>query len=847
MTGDELERLLEKLDLDQKVRLLTGETVWRTREEPHIGLAAVVTSDGPVGVRGEAWDERSPSVVLPSPTALAATWDEPLVSRLAAVLARQARRKGVDVLLAPTLNLHRSPLAGRHFECFSEDPLLTGRIGAAYIRGLQSAGVAATAKHYVANDSETERMTLDARVSERALREVYMAPFEAAVAAGVWVVMAAYNRVNGTTMTHSPLLADPLKGAWGFSGPVVSDWGATRSTGESARAALDLVMPGPGGPWDEGLAGAVRGGRVAEEAVDDKVRRLLRLAARVGRLDIPGGASIRPRAEGPGRPSAPGSPGAPGAPGADGERALLRRAVAAGSVLLRNQDGLLPLEPGSLRRIAVLGPNAAQARIQGGGSAEAYPGGAVSPLEGLRAALAGRADVAYAAGARLTAEPPPLDGLRCRDPRSGEPGLLVRVLDAGGGELLAEHRTTGRLLEPPEPAGAAEVEIRALLRADAAGEWELGLAGLGRLRLWADGGPLIDTVVAPDTDDPTRIHVRPPFRTARLALAAGQEVELTARRRLDPGTGRAVVLAAGPPRRPEAEELAEAVRLAARSDAAVVVVGTTSEVESEGWDRTGLDLPGTQDALVEAVAAANPRTVVVVNSGSPVALPWRERVPALLLCWFPGQEAGAGLADVLLGRSEPGGRLPTTWADRPRAQVVPRDGLLEYSEGLHLGYRGWLREAAAGAEAGAGPSGGAAPAYWFGHGLGYTTWSHEELAAPARLAAGEDCPVRVAVRNSGRRAGREVVQLYLSRPDSAVERPERWLAGYAAVRAEPGERSRATIQIPARAFQHWCPDAGGWRTEPGRFILSMGRSAGELPLRTAVFVAESETSGVPRP
>nr|BFE88400.1 hypothetical protein GCM10020093_110010 [Planobispora longispora] len=267
-----------------------------------IGLRAMVASDGPVGVRGEGWDERNTSLTLPSATAMAATWDEDLVELLGGLIAAEARRKGVHLVLAPTLNLHRSPLGGRHFECYSEDPLLTGRVGAAYIRGVQAGGVAATAKHYVANDSETERLTLDARVDEQTLRELYMAPFEAAVEAGVWAVMSAYNGVNGATMSESPLLAEPLKGEWGFDGVVVSDWGGVRSTVPSARAAQDLAMPGPNPLWEENLVAAVRAGEVPEAAIDDKVRRLLRLADRVGALD-------------------PGSPDGPAAPLSGGSSA----------------------------------------------------------------------------------------------------------------------------------------------------------------------------------------------------------------------------------------------------------------------------------------------------------------------------------------------------------------------------------------------------------------------------------------------------------------------------------------------------------------------------------------------
>ncbi|CAM5673798.1 Beta-hexosaminidase [Streptomyces violaceorubidus] len=331
-SDEEIDRLLGKLTPHARALLLSGATTWRTRAEPAVGLRELVMSDGPAGVRGEAWDERNTSVLLPSASALAATWDEALVERLGGLLAAEALRKGVDVLLAPTLNLHRSPLGGRHFECLSEDPELTGRIGAALVRGVQAHGVAATAKHYVANDSETDRLTVDVRVGERALREVYLAPFEAAVAAGVRLVMAGYNAVNGTTMTANALLTDPLKSEWGFDGVVVSDWGAVRGTVDTARAGLDLAMPGPDGPWGEALARAVTDGDVPEAAVDDKARRLLRLAAWLGALGghdapPPGAPDKTVRRAGSataarrGGPLGPGRVG-PGAPSSGVERVL---------------------------------------------------------------------------------------------------------------------------------------------------------------------------------------------------------------------------------------------------------------------------------------------------------------------------------------------------------------------------------------------------------------------------------------------------------------------------------------------------------------------------------------------
>jgi len=795
--ADDLRKLVGKLDLAQKVRLLTGATLWRLPAEPAIGLRALVVSDGPVGVRGERWDERDTSLVLPSPTALAATWDERLVGELGGVLAAEARRKGVDVLLAPTLNLHRSPLGGRHFECYSEDPGLTGRIGAAYIRGVQAGGVAATAKHYVANDSENERMTLDVAVSERVLHEVYLAPFEAAVEAGVWAVMSSYNGVNGAPMSENPLLAEPLKGAWGFAGPVVSDWGAVHTTVASARSAQDLVMPGPSPVWSDALVAAVRAGEVSEQAIDDKVTRLLWLAERVGALGT-----------------------APRVPTVAAPLTLLRRAVAASTVLARNENATLPLAPAGLRRVAVLGWNAANARIQGGGSAGVFPAGVVSPLDGIRAALPA-AEVVHAVGAYPTDLPSPVGVSHTRDPRGGEPGVLVRLLDAAGAELSAEHRLSGRIVDPGHARSAAFVEVSATLAPDATGDWRLAVGGWGPVSLSVDGTEVLATDIEVDTDDPATIHLSPAYRTVSVPAVAGTEMLVVARRTVTDATGRATLLAADPPRRGAADELAAATELAAGCDAAIVVVGTTDEIESEGFDRTTLALPGRQDDLVRAVVAANPTTVVVVNSGGPVELPWLADVPAVLLGWFPGEQAGHGLADVLFGAVEPGGRLPTTWpvaqSDAPVLSTDPVDGVLSYDEELNIGYRAW---AASGVE----------PAFWFGHGLGYTSWSYEDISVSEPDS--DAFSVRVRLRNTGSRSGREVVQVYLSRSDSAVTRPPRWLAGFTAAVAEPGHVVDVVIPIPSRAVAHWTRD--GWTVEPGTVTVHAGPSAGALPLSTTV-------------
>jgi beta-glucosidase len=819
---EELRHRVGRLSLEQKVRLLTGADFWALYAEPEAGLRRVVLSDGPAGVRGQSWDERDSSANVPSATALAASWDPGRVEAIGALLAREARRKGVDVLLAPTVNLHRTPYAGRCFECFSEDPLLTARIGAAYVRGLQRCGVAATVKHFVGNDSETQRMTVDVRMDDRTLRELYLAPFEAIVReAGAWAVMASYNAVNGSSMTESPLLRDILHREWGYDGLVMSDWTAARSTDAAAAAALDLAMPGPAsryGPWGDALVEAVRKGTVDEALIDDKVLRILRLAGRVGALH--------------GGPAAPVL--AAEAPDSVAVAAELRAAAAAGFVLARN-DGILPLPrsgpsdlpaPARLTQVAVIGPNAEVARTLGGGSASVFPPYAVSPLDGLRAA---GLHVAYAPG--------PSSQLRAAQARApwllrpdwSGPGAELRFF-ADSGELTGSELRDGALfmwLGGFTPAGVTEpvarLEIRCVIRATVAGTYRLGVSGLGRYRLAVDGTEIFDvTLSLPDGADIGEAMMAPPQQLAPVELAAGRSVTAVFDHDVHSspfaGFGTLVQLNLEPPHGTDDQEIAAAEALAAASDVAVVVVGTTAEVESEGFDRASLSLPGRQDEMVRRVIAANRRTVVVVNSGAPVLLPWAHDAAAVLLSWFGGQEFGNALAEVLLGDVEPGGRLPMTWpaSEDGLPSTQPAEGVLAYREGLFIGYRAFDRD-------------GREPLFPFGHGTGYTTWSYESMTVEdGPPGVTEGAAVCVRLRNTGPRRGREVVQVYASRPHSAVERPAKWLAGFAAVDAHPGETVEVGILLPERVFQHW--SEAGWALEPGSFALAAGPSSASLPL-----------------
>ncbi|MFF3708810.1 glycoside hydrolase family 3 protein [Streptomyces phaeochromogenes] len=786
-----VETALAKLGLDAKARLLAGQDMWSLPALPEIGLKSLVMSDGPIGVRGVRWTADDPSIALPSPTALAATWDPALARRAGTLLAQEARRKGVHVLLAPTVNLHRSPLGGRHFEAYSEDPYLTGRIGTGYVTGVQEGGVGTTVKHFVANDAETDRFTVNNVVSERALRELYLAPFEAIVEnAHPWGIMTAYNSVNGTTMTeHRYLVNEVLRGEWGFDGFNVSDWMAARSTVADIEGGLDVAMPGPTTVYGEKLAAAVRAGEVTETKVDEAVRNVLRLAARVGILDGAEPAVTELPAD------------------VDGD-ALAREIARRAFVLVRN-EGALPIPEG--RSVALIGAAARDARVLGGGSAVVFPDHVVSPLDGLTAALPEGA-LTYALGADPNEEPAAADkGFELRAVCRDTDGTVVGTGSAPSGHL---QWMGGDLPDGVTHDTLHSVELTGTFTPRESGRHTFGIKGVGAFTLTVDGTTYFDGHQRVETDDPFVTFFGAPVERATVDLTAGDTYEVSLRHVVSvpehvPMKVVAFTLTHQEPQRDPDELIAEAVEAARAADTAVVVVATTERVESEGFDRKDLRLPGRQDELVHAVAAANPNTVVVVNSGSPVELPWRDDVSAVLLSWFPGQEGGAALADVLTGTHEPGGRLPTTWGSldsAPVTQVTPTDGELPYTEDVFIGYRAWEKE-------------GRTPTYPFGHGLGYTDWTYDEIKVTGTT-------VTVRITNSGPRKGRETVQIYVSRR----------LVGFATAEALPGESTEVTIELPTRAFETWDEQTNTWAPLKGSFEIEASHSIADCRLKATVEV-----------
>ena len=815
----DIEALIAQLTLEEKVLLCAGADTWRTAAIPRLGIPAIKVTDGPNGARGAGFTGTT-SACFPCGTALGATWDPELVREVGAALGEEARSKGARVLLAPTLNIHRHPLAGRNFECPSEDPSLAAAYAKAYVEGVQSRGVAATAKHFVCNDQEYQRMTISAEVGERALREIYLPPFEAAVReAGAWALMTAYNRINGIYASeHAALLRGLLEGEWGFDGLVMSDWGGTHSAAEAANAGLDLEMPGPAVWFGERLREAVASGQVAESVLDEKVRRLLRLAVRTGAFDDPEEPPERSVDD-------------------PAHRALIRRAARDGMVLLRN-DGVLPLDPTRAGLIAVIGPNGDTLTALGGGSARVEPHHLVQPLDAIRERVAGAAEVRFEPGCRIDRGTPPLGrGLTTAGPAGPVPGATVEYFDNPdfAGEPVLTH-TAPRLqltwlgqFHGGRISGQFSVRARGTFTPEESGVHRFTLTSAGLSRLLLDGELLVDNWTQ-QTRGTTFFGRGSAEVGASIELRAGEPHELVVEFQSRPRAGIAGVNAGCLP--PEPPDLMErAVALAARAETVVVVAGLTAEWESEGFDRASMALPGRQDELIRRVAAAHPRTIVVINAGSPVSMPWAEDVAAVLQAWYPGQEGGDAIADVLFGAVDPGGRLPTSFPyrveDCTADLTYPGDaGSVVYGEGMFVGYRGYDRRKLA-------------PRYPFGHGLSYTTFALGPLKL-SRDAIGpnEGVDVTVPVRNTGERAGRTVVQLYVRDVESSLLRPEKELKGFAKLTLAPGEEREARITLGPRAFAAWDPSQHAWRAEPGEFEILAGFSAADLPVSATLRLVE---------
>ncbi|MFJ9823763.1 glycoside hydrolase family 3 C-terminal domain-containing protein [Streptomyces sp. NPDC101160] len=783
--SERVDRLLQQLTLDEKTTLLHGHTDPRDLGQagyvpgvPRLGIPALRLADGPAGVR-----VHEPATALPAPVMLAAAFDPALARAYGQVIGREGRALGQDVLLSPMVNLIRTPYAGRNFETFAEDPLLAADLVAAEVRGIQAEGLIATVKHLALNNQEHDRMTVDVRAGEQTLHETELRGFEAAVAAGAGAVMAAYNKVDGVHATENrALLSDILRDRWGFDGWVMSDWGAVHSTAAALTAGCDMEMPG-GRYYGAALARAVREGRVEQAAVDTAVRRLLTVCERFGLL-TDGPEQTEPAA----RPERDAPAGA---------RLALRVALA-GATLLRNEARALPLTGPAARSLAVIGPTGAVPFVSGGGSAHVVPDAAISPLDALRARAGDGATVTYALG---------------EDPY-GKP-----FAQTGGG--LAPARS----LDAVAVAAGETWSYEGMLTTTVDDDWSFFVHYSGRRpTVLLDGAELF----------PVRPGIAEYF-TGGLGGRAADGLELRrADRRLAAGAHVLTVAADG-----GAEGQLFRLRAADGASRAADVAGAVSaaraahsvvlfayEDATEGRDRTGLALPGRQEALIRAVTTANPRTTVVLNTSSAVTMPWLDATAAVLQMYYPGQEGGPATAAVLFGDADPGGRLTQTFPRSADAHPTAGDpsrypgqgGIELYAEGIHVGHRWYDAQ-------------GVTPLFPFGHGLSYTTFGYGELDVEA---VGDGLHVSFTVVNTGLRTGIDVPQIYLGpSPDLAalgIDQPVRLLAGYRRLQLAPRERRRVTVPVAARTLSSWDPARHRWVLGTGRRQVWVGASSRELRL-----------------
>lgn len=797
-----IDSLLKQLSLEEKVDLIGGVDGFYIRENQRIHLPRLKMSDGPIGVRNYG-----PSTAFGG-VGLAATWDSDLAQRVGTITGQDARARGVHFMLGPGVNIYRAPLCGRNFEYFGEDPLLSARTAVGYIKGVQSQGVSSTVKHFMGNNSEFDRHNLDSVIDERTMREIYLPTFEAAVKeAHVGSVMDSYNLTNGLHLTQNGYLnIDVAKKEWGFQGIMMSDWDATYDGVAAANGGLDLEMPSGKFMNRDTLLPAVCAGKVSEATIDDKVRRILRTAIQFGWMDRDQTDSSIPRFN------------------AEGRQVALE-AARSGIVLLKNGGNLLPLDKGRIKSIAVIGPDAYPAQPVGGGSGAVQPFVAVSFLEGIANYLGTGAKVYYESGV------PTLEEMADRtkfttEASGGKRGLKAEFFDNShfSGKPGIERVDEKVSYDPGASGGMAanDLSIRwtGYFTPSTPGDYLVFVQGPGEnggYRLYVDKKLVID--------DWKQAYAF--LSEVKLPLQSGpHQVELDYF--IHQGWGKARVSFGIA--RPEDLVSAEAKALASRADAVVLAVGFDQSSEGESADRM-FALPPGQDELINQIAAVNKNTVVVVTSGGGVDMnAWVDHVPGLFQAWYPGQEGGTALAQLLFGDYSPSGKLPMTferrWEDNPAHDTYyPRDGekKVAYTEGVFIGYRGYDKS-------------GVKPLFPFGYGLSYTTFAYKNLTVTPSTSAGQPVEVRFEVTNTGNRAGAEVAQVYVGDRHSSVPRPKKELKGFAKVSLSPGETKQVTVMLDRRAFSYYDVKQHDWKVEPGDFDLYVARSSAQIELTGKVAV-----------
>src|SRR6202161_1480555 len=804
-----VEAILSTIPLEQKIDVLGAQDDFYIRAYPDLGLPRLRMADGPIGVR-----HGGPATTMAGGISLAASWDPALAAEEGTQIARDARAKGVHFMLGPAFNIYRAPMNGRNFEYMGEDPYLAGQIAVGYIQGMQSQGVSATAKHFMGNNSEVDRHNTDSIIDEPTMREIYLPAFKAAVKQGhVRSAMDSYNLTNGSHMTQNGYLNNEvLKKEWGFDGILMSDWTSTYDAVGAANGGLDLEMPSGKFMNREKLLPAIQQGQVSVATIDDKVRRILRVAMQFGWLDHEQTDLAISRYN------------------REGDQVALQ-AAREGAVLLKNDGNLLPLNKDAVKSILVVGPDAYPAVPEGGGSARVVPFEAVSFLQGISNYVGNAASVFYSPGIHTVSEM--AAATSCSTAASGgTPGFKAEHFsnaDLQGTPFLTrteDHVDFGPPSRKSLPAEALSSRWTGYYTPSAPGKYDLFATSSGEdggfYRVYVDDKIVLDdwTVskellgVAPLSFDATPHKVVLEHHGESRWIGGHLHMGIA---------------------RQDSYVLADAKKLAAKADVVVVAAGFDPESESEGADRT-FRLPPGQDELIQEMTGANKNTIVVLTSGGGADMnAWIDRAPALLEAWYPGQEGGKAAAEILFGDVNPSGRLAATferrWEDNPvHDSYYPAAGDREsvYKEGVFVGYRGYERN-------------GTKPLFPFGYGLSYTTFKYANLAIkPADSSTKSEelsaplYQVTFDVTNTGSREGADVAQVYVGDPHSRVVRPAKELKGFSRVNLKPGETKTVMVVLDDRAFSYYDVDGKQWRADPDEYQILVGRSSQDIQLRGTV-------------
>ena len=802
-----IKQLIKDLTLEEKIELLSGFDAWQTNKIDRLGIPSIKMSDGPNGVRGDGNSGKS-SACFPCAISIGSSWNLNLINTLGEELASEAKLKDVDVLLGPTINIHRHPLGGRHFECFSEDPFLTGKIAIEYVKGVQSKNIAACLKHFVGNDTEFERYTVSSNIDERTLREIYLLPFEMAIKeANAKVVMSAYNKLNNIyCSSHENLLIEILKDEWGFDGYVVSDWGAARETVENAIGGLDLEMPGPAKSWGKNLITAINDKAVPEDLINDKVKRILNVASFCKRFENP----IRK-------------------PERDNDsklkRKLLKDAAQEGMVLLKNDD-ILPIKK-DIKSIGIIGPNAKKAQIIGGGSATLVPYHESHPVSSFQNNFSEKTIVKSSKGCHTYRYLPEINKSLTK-----ENGFLVEYFNVtdNKNDFISSKVLRGskfwifegfaKDIIGTEDRPDIFVKFSCTYVPDISGEHAFEIFAIGKSKLLINNEEIIDNWTDPLPGDAFFAHGSSSKRGAsHLEKDKSYQIEIQYKFE---GNFPAIYIGCQPP--DKIDLLDEALNIAKEVDEVVLLVGTNSDWETEGNDRVDFNLPGEQNILIEKVLEINPDSIIVLNTGSPVNMPWINKAKSILQSWYAGQEYGDALFEILTGLVNPSGKLPTTFPkrieDTPAYSCYPGENLqMSYDEKLLIGYKWYDRKKIE-------------PLFHFGHGLSYTNFEYSNLIISNSHQ--NDFICSFDIENVGDVSGFEISQCYISFMNSNEDEPIKKLQGFDKTYINSGEIKKIEICLDSKSFSTWDIKNHQWEIKKGVFNILIGSSSNDIKLKDSI-------------